>query len=287
MSPNVGDDTPHGKANLRMLTGIEAWMREHAAELLIDRSLSAPAAAAPARRCVAPRSGALARSAGARAAGPRRSLIPHLVSLRAAQIRRIIYLPHTPRASEARGTSHGRRTHAGLSSHDRRAHRRRAGLRRIQAGQRGGRRRELTRPRGGGAAGSGRGDRGPGRGAGGAGGRGAARHRSAGGRWRSASPSGTAARMPGSTGRAESPGCGNMRALDDRAGEGLQRGVPVPGRLRDRGPELRGIHRAPGTETDKYYLSVSLKTKDGGGRRASCCARRSRASRRRARRCSR
>jgi len=39
MSPNVGDDTPHGKANLRMLTGIEAWMREHGAELPIDRSL--------------------------------------------------------------------------------------------------------------------------------------------------------------------------------------------------------------------------------------------------------
>ena len=39
MSPNVGDDTPHGKANLRMLTGIEALMREHAAELPIDPSL--------------------------------------------------------------------------------------------------------------------------------------------------------------------------------------------------------------------------------------------------------
>ena len=39
MSPNVGDDTPHGKANLRMLTGIEAWMREHAAELPVDPAL--------------------------------------------------------------------------------------------------------------------------------------------------------------------------------------------------------------------------------------------------------
>jgi hypothetical protein len=38
MSPNVGDDTPHGIANRWMLEGIEQWMRQHAAELPIDPS---------------------------------------------------------------------------------------------------------------------------------------------------------------------------------------------------------------------------------------------------------
>jgi hypothetical protein len=38
MSPNVGDDTPHGIANRRMLEGIERWMRAHAAELPVDPS---------------------------------------------------------------------------------------------------------------------------------------------------------------------------------------------------------------------------------------------------------
>jgi hypothetical protein len=38
MSPNVGDDTPHGIANRWMLEGIERWMRRHAAELPIDPS---------------------------------------------------------------------------------------------------------------------------------------------------------------------------------------------------------------------------------------------------------
>jgi hypothetical protein len=36
MSPNVGDDTPHGIANRWMLEGIERWMRAHAAKLPVD-----------------------------------------------------------------------------------------------------------------------------------------------------------------------------------------------------------------------------------------------------------
>jgi hypothetical protein len=38
MTPNVGDDTPHGIANRRMLEGIERWMRAHASELPVDPS---------------------------------------------------------------------------------------------------------------------------------------------------------------------------------------------------------------------------------------------------------
>ncbi|HTC24835.1 MAG TPA: hypothetical protein VK688_10750 [Gemmatimonadales bacterium] len=38
MSPNVGDETPHGVANRWMLEGIEQWMRKHAAELPVDPS---------------------------------------------------------------------------------------------------------------------------------------------------------------------------------------------------------------------------------------------------------
>ena len=33
ISPNAGDDTPHGKANLRVMRGLDLWMREHAAEI--------------------------------------------------------------------------------------------------------------------------------------------------------------------------------------------------------------------------------------------------------------
>ena len=38
MSPNAGDDTPHGQANLWVLEGIERWMRQHAARLPVDPS---------------------------------------------------------------------------------------------------------------------------------------------------------------------------------------------------------------------------------------------------------
>lgn len=33
ISANAGDETPHGKANLRLLEGLHGWMREHAAEI--------------------------------------------------------------------------------------------------------------------------------------------------------------------------------------------------------------------------------------------------------------
>jgi hypothetical protein len=39
ISPNAGDDTPHGKANLRVLEGLYGWMKEHASEIDgLDRS---------------------------------------------------------------------------------------------------------------------------------------------------------------------------------------------------------------------------------------------------------
>jgi hypothetical protein len=40
VSPNSGDATPHGKANARVLTGVLAWMRTHAAEITgLNRTL--------------------------------------------------------------------------------------------------------------------------------------------------------------------------------------------------------------------------------------------------------
>jgi hypothetical protein len=33
ISANAGDDTPHGKANLRVMQGLDRWMREHAREI--------------------------------------------------------------------------------------------------------------------------------------------------------------------------------------------------------------------------------------------------------------
>jgi hypothetical protein len=39
MSPNLGDETPHGIANRWVMEGVERWMRVHAAELPVDPSL--------------------------------------------------------------------------------------------------------------------------------------------------------------------------------------------------------------------------------------------------------